>query len=345
MLTPTILRSSCSIGGLAALTMAASTVFLPSAWAERARPSEGVAPTEGESDADLADLLIALDSADPAERCEAIRRLGAAGASEVLARHAERLLRDESEEVRLEATTVLGDLGGEDVVATLHECATSDESEQVRWGAWTALARVASRVGTTVALPMVVDTLRHHSLSTVRMEAARALASLGDEAALTHLATAASTDPVPAVRVAARSAYERLRRDLDHTDAHPLGAARAAPQLDTERPPSSREEAPRRRPGMALMISGGVLAGVGLAATITGFALLPGSDALRFAIGLGLGIPGVVVAVTGISLLVVGVLRYLAPREERSARPGPALAASLHAGPMNPRGLSAAGLW
>jgi len=343
MPTPTILRSSCFIAGLAALATVASSVTPRAARAEGARLE--AESQDGESDADLTELLIALDSAEAAERREAVRRLGAAGATAVLTRQAERLLRDESEEVRLEAATVLGDVGGEDVLAALHECATSDGSEQVRWGAWTALARVASRGGTTVALPMLVDTLRHHQRSAVRIEAARTIASLGDEAALAPLAAAAATDPVRTVRVEARVAHDLLRRELDLTDEHPVGVVHAGPQLDAERPPSREEEAPTRRPGTALLISGGVLAGVGLGAAITGFALLPGADAMRFAIGLGLGIPGVLVAAAGVALLVVGLLRRFTPAEEQSLRPRPTLAASRPFGSMNPRGLSYAGLW
>jgi len=203
---------------------------------------------------------------------------------------------------------------------------------------------VGSRVGTTVVLPMIVDTLLHHARSSVRIDAARALVGLADEAALGHLAAAAATDPVQTVRVAARVAHGELGRALDLSDAQPIDLAPAGPQLDPERPPSRAEPPRERRPGTALLISGGVLAGLGLAAGITGFALLPGSDDLRFSIGLGLGIPGVLVAVTGVVLIVVGVLRRFAP-EERSPRPGPALVSSLGIGPTDPAGLPFGASW
>lgn len=340
MPTPTTLRFPCSILVLAALAVVVSPALCRSAWAEAARPPSAA----GAGDEEITELMVELDSADAGERLEAVRRLGASGAPAAPSRLAERLRRDEAEEVRLEAATVLGDLGGEDEVAPLHESATSDESEGVRWAAWVALLHVGSRVGSAVVLPMIVDTLQHHPRSATRIEAARALAGLGDEAALGPLAAAAATDPVQTVQVAARAAHDELRRALDLSVEEPVAVGHAGPELDEERPPA-RQEAPRgRRPGTTLLISGGVLAGVGLAATITGFALLPGADSVMFSIALGLGIPGVLVAIAGVSLLVVGLLRWFGPAE-RQPRPGSALAASLALGPPSPRGLSYAGLW
>jgi hypothetical protein len=65
---------------------------------------------------------------------------------------------------------------------------------------------------------------------------------------------------------------------------------------------------------------------------------------MLFAVGLGLGIPGVLVAATGIALVVVGLLRYLGSEDE-AARSRPSLAAALPFGSLNARGLSYAGLW
>jgi HEAT repeat protein len=115
-------------------------------------------------------------------------------------------LRDSAWQVREEAATTLGKFGYSNSIAAALRQAMEDDHWQVRLRA----ARSLGRLRDQSALPLLIESLLHPA-GNLRREAAIALGEIGDARAIDAL-RAASADPDPEVRKAARLATERLVR-------------------------------------------------------------------------------------------------------------------------------------